>query len=228
MDESCRTCTCTCMSDLLRRKTWLIYVRDTTHSHDWHDPFTCVTWLIHICEKYPLMCVTRLIHMRDMTHSHMWHDPLICVSRLIHMRDMTHSHMWHDPLICVTRLTHMRDVTHSHMWHDPLICVTYLRRQQHGCVQWSECLPSSTVLCVTWFIRVIWLNHMCAVEWMSAFICVHSYVCTAIICLPSYVCNHMCAIICVQSYVCSNECLPSSTVLSVTWFMWQYLFVRVT
>ena len=100
----------------------------------------------------------------------------------------------------------MRDVTQSHMWHDPLICVTYLRRQQHGCVQWSECLPLSTVLCVTWFIRVTWLNHMCAVEWMSAFICVHSYVCTAFICLPSYVCNHMCAMKWMPAFIYSSMC----------------------
>ena len=33
----------------------------------WHDSFTCVTWLIHMC---------------DMTHSHVWHDSFICVQWL--------------------------------------------------------------------------------------------------------------------------------------------------
>ena len=39
--------------------TWLIHVRDMTHSYMWHDSFMCVTWLIHVC---------------DMTHSYVWHD----------------------------------------------------------------------------------------------------------------------------------------------------------
>jgi len=38
---------------------------DMTHSHVWHDSFTCVTWLIHMC---------------DMTHSHVWHDEFTCVT----------------------------------------------------------------------------------------------------------------------------------------------------
>ena len=32
---------------------------DMTHSHVWHDSFTCVTWLIHMC---------------DMTHPYVRHD----------------------------------------------------------------------------------------------------------------------------------------------------------
>jgi len=47
----------------------------------WHDSFTCVTWLIHMC---------------DMTHSHVWHDSFTCVTWLIHMCDMTNSHVWLD------------------------------------------------------------------------------------------------------------------------------------
>ena len=70
--------------------------RDMTHSyvwHDslgvWHDLFTYLTWLIHMC---------------DMTHSHMY--------------DKTQSYVWHDSFTYVTWLIHIRDVTHSQMWHD--------------------------------------------------------------------------------------------------------------
>ena len=31
---------------------------DMTHSHAWHESFTCVTWVIHMC---------------DMSYSHVWH-----------------------------------------------------------------------------------------------------------------------------------------------------------
>jgi len=28
---------------------WLMHACDMTHSYMWHDSFTCVTWLIHVC-----------------------------------------------------------------------------------------------------------------------------------------------------------------------------------
>ena len=85
---------------------------DMTRSHVWHDSFTYVTWLIHMCDMTRFSCVTWLIHMCDMTHSHVWHDSFL-------MSDMTHSHMWHDSFTCVTWLV-------SYEWHDSFTCVTWL------------------------------------------------------------------------------------------------------
>ena len=66
-------------------ETWLIHMRDTTHSYVRHELFICVTWLIHMC---------------DMTHSYVRHDAFICVPWLIHTCDMTLSHIWDDSFIC--------------------------------------------------------------------------------------------------------------------------------
>jgi len=44
------------------------------------DSFTCVTWLIHVC---------------DSTHSYVWLGSCICVTWLIHMCDMTHASCIH-------------------------------------------------------------------------------------------------------------------------------------
>jgi len=69
---------------------------DIARSHVCHDPFTCVTWPIHMC---------------DMTHSHVRHDPFTCVKSPIHMCDMTHSHVWHDsfyPSFCRIAHEHIR------------------------------------------------------------------------------------------------------------------------
>ena len=92
--------------------SWLIHMRDMTHSHVWHDSFICVTWLFH---------------MYDMTHSH--------VTWLVHMSttffffvltstcDINLSymtwlfHMWHAPYIHYKS----RD-TYIHVWHASLIC----------------------------------------------------------------------------------------------------------
>jgi len=61
--------------------TWLIHMRDVTHSYVWRDSFICVTWLIHMC---------------DVTHSYVWRDSFICVTWLIHICDVTHSYVWRD------------------------------------------------------------------------------------------------------------------------------------
>ena len=43
--------------------TGLMHMPYMTHSHVWHDSFTCMTWHIH---------------MYDMTHSHVWQDSPYC------------------------------------------------------------------------------------------------------------------------------------------------------
>jgi len=47
-------------------------------SNETHDPFTCATWLIHMC---------------DVIHSHMCHDASTCATWRIYMLDMTYSYV---------------------------------------------------------------------------------------------------------------------------------------
>jgi len=131
----------------------------------WYDSFTCVTWLIHMC---------------DMTHSYVWHDSFMCVTWLIHMCDMTHSlcdmtHscVWHDSFICVTWLIHMCDMTHSYVRHDSF---TYARLYSFTCVicvcmrdMCYLCGATHACVCHDSFIRVTWRICMCCMT--------HSYVC---------------------------------------------------
>jgi len=94
--------------------TWLIHTCDMTHSHEWHDSFMCVTWLMH-----------------DMTHSCVWHDSCMSATRGICMCDVTHWFVSQDAFTCVTWLIHMCVLTHSYLtnsylWHDSHVHVTWL------------------------------------------------------------------------------------------------------
>jgi len=76
------------------------------HWHVWHDLFTCVTWLVQMCDM-TCRCTAshlsvRLIHICD---SHMVHG-------FIDMCDMTCSHVWHDLFTCVTHLL-LHNITQS-------------------------------------------------------------------------------------------------------------------
>jgi len=98
----------------------------------WHDSFTCVTWLIHMC---------------DMTHSHVGRDAFIRATCLIHVRDDYNSrglHVWHDS----TRVTWLNrcDMTQQ-VWHDSPVCVTWLidmcyRTYSRGKYEYCAFLPS--------------------------------------------------------------------------------------
>jgi len=103
-----------------------------THSHVWHDAFTCatwpigmcVTWLTHMCARH--ICLCDMNESCHMIRSHVWHDFFTCVTWIIHL--------WQDTLTCVTWLIHtcdmthsdMCDMTHSYVWHDSSIHVTWL------------------------------------------------------------------------------------------------------
>jgi len=117
--------------------TWLMhmcdmtqYMCDMTHSHVWHDSFTCViwlnicvAWLFHLCDMTRYVCnITQYMgHMCDMTWcttlSHVWHES-VCVW-------YTHLCVQHDS-IYGTWLIHMCNMTRcstlSHAWHES-ICV---------------------------------------------------------------------------------------------------------
>jgi len=133
----------------------------------WRDSFTCVTWLIHVC---------------DVTHSYVWHDafmshdvgcPVVailrCVTWLIHVCGMTHSCVWHDSFICVTWPIHeswcelpcvdhseVCGMIYSRVCHDSLTCVTW------HVDMWDitcACVLHDSVLCVAWLIHVCDVTH---------------------------------------------------------------------
>ena len=81
----------------------------------WHDSFTCVPWLIYVC---------------DITHSRACHDSCTCVTWFIHTCDMTRSHVCHDfvdAFTCATSAVYVYlwDITHSNVWHDLFKRVTW-------------------------------------------------------------------------------------------------------
>jgi len=86
-----------------------IRVCDVTRSCVWHDPFICVTWLMHVC---------------DMTHSWVCPDSCMCVTWLSRMCGVTYSCVWHDASTCVTWLLNTSDMTLVYMWHDAFISLT--------------------------------------------------------------------------------------------------------
>ena len=148
-------------------------------SFAWHNSFTYVTCLIHVC-----------VHVCDMSHWHVWHDPFTCVTWRNHICDMTaklvsisaHTQVWlrvsyetwhiH---VCETTHSYLRHITHIHesvhtrecimshiymshchkheyVWHDSFTCVTwliYMCDMMHSRVWTDSCI---------W---VIWRIHMC-------------------------------------------------------------------
>ena len=79
--------------------TYIVFdhrLSQATRCYACHDRFTCVTWLIHMC---------------DMTGSYVWHDWFMCIPGLIHT---PYSYVGHDSFICVKWFIHMWDITHSY------------------------------------------------------------------------------------------------------------------
>jgi len=102
-----------------------LLVCDMTHLHAWHywficilarhGSFTCVTWLIHLCDTpHSLVCDMTHSLVCDMTHS------LVCDMTHSLVCDMTHS------LVCDMTHSFVCDMNHSYVWHEPFICVTWL------------------------------------------------------------------------------------------------------
>ena len=74
-------------------------MRGMTHPSVWHDPFTRVTRLIHIC---------------DTIYPYVWQNSFICATI---------------SFICVTWFFYKCGVTHSIQWHDSYICVRAERKE---------------------------------------------------------------------------------------------------
>ena len=126
--------------------TWFDHMPDRTHSYVWHESFTCVTGLIHMCYMTNLyvwhdsfIFMTWLNHTRVMLNhtcvawlNHTC-DPIICVTWLNHTCDMTQPCPWHDSRItwhdsftCVTWLIHTYEMTQSYSWHDVVLNTSWL------------------------------------------------------------------------------------------------------
>jgi len=128
-----------------------MHMCDITHTHVWHDSFTCVTWLFHVC---------------SMTHACMLHNLYTCVTLLFHICDMTLSRVcvcmhvcdcvcvcvksvcaWHDEFKTSSTL-YKFDIwvcdDHANVWHESYVCVACYFHM------WRDS-----------FTRVILLMHMC-------------------------------------------------------------------
>ena len=74
-----------------------------THSHLWHDSFTCVRWHIRTRETtHTHVCPDSSVHITR--HTRTFDDAFTCVTRLIHTCGM-----WHDLFTHVPWLVHKSD-----------------------------------------------------------------------------------------------------------------------
>jgi len=155
----------------------------------WHDPFTCVTGVIHVCDMSPsyvtwlkarccneaLLLMTWpihtcdiimwLIHVCDMSHSYVCHDPFTHVTGVIRMCGVLRLYVWHDPFI---RAISSCNIAPSQVWHDSFTFVTWLI---HWCDRSYSYVLHESFTCVTFVIPrdchrvlwsyVTWLIHMC-------------------------------------------------------------------
>ena len=126
-----------------------------THSHVWHDSFSCVTWLIDACDVFQVgrdsfVRVTWLTYVCDMTFRRVRYDSLIHVAchmdacekepykrdDMLQKRPIMHVSIWSWTWIILTwdmSLYHvqMHDMTDSYVWHDVFIRVTELIDVSH-------------------------------------------------------------------------------------------------
>jgi len=136
----------------------------------WHDSFTCMPWLLHICDVPP---------------SYVWHDVFIRVTWLFHIWDMTPSRT--PPrkgcLLSVTWLIHVCAATPPYVWHDSSVCVTWML---HMCDMTPWYVPHETFICVTWNLHmcdiifhmrdmtpsdICYVSFICATPWRVATMC---------------------------------------------------------
>jgi len=123
--------------------TWLVHLCDVTRSPVWRALFASVTWLIHICY---------IVYVgRDLSHLWLARNESDCVNGevvwfagvmwLLHMCDMARLQVWHDSFMCVsyvnvTRHTHTYTHTHTHInTHVYTYTYTYTNSHTHTHVQ---------------------------------------------------------------------------------------------
>ena len=144
-----------------------------THSHVWHDSFTCVAWLIHMCGMTHSHN-NILVHVNATTtiewvvtftrvtrrvrccciHMHVV-EQLLCM--LLYNNSSACSCI-HTYVTCVTWLIHMCDMTHSHVAAQQLFCMFMY-----------------TYICMTTVLHVshVWLvpHVSCRIHLFGALVC---------------------------------------------------------
>jgi len=144
--------------------TWLVCMRDVTHSYVWFVWFKCMTWLIHRC---------------DMTRSYVWHALFTRVSWRIHMYDMMHSYVWHIPFKCASgsKCDQSRTFVTERDSHANEPCHTIVndwlsRSVTHICDNVINIVSRFvTYMCDSARFTCEWaLSHICVTEWVTVFI----------------------------------------------------------
>jgi len=163
----------------MRYATWS-YAPVFTHIHTHIDKEK--THILHICDDDSFTCVTWLIHMCDMAISYVRHDSFMCVKWHIRMCLCSHTttraliKKRHTFFMHVTWLIHVCDTTISCVWHDSFMCITW-----HSCM-WLCSHTTTRALIkkrhtffkhVTWLIRVCDTTHSCASHGAFVRACVH-------------------------------------------------------
>jgi len=202
VNGSCRTCECVMSHTHETRHyiicgTWLIHMRDATHSQVWHDSSTSVTWLkvwhdsficwalfIWVSHNYPVRWrggtreatehavkkpqeSSLRVSLIQYIYIYIGHS-FICVTWFIKT-------VGHDAFIRVTWLIYMCDMTHSYF---SSTCETWLicmLRLPHVYLWYINMVGYDA------FIRVTWLIHTCVCDmthsfvWHASFHVTHPY-----------------------------------------------------
>jgi len=155
--------------------TWLIHMRDMTHSNVWHDSFIYVTWLIYMYDMTHSNLAREVVTVRGAcdthTHTHtiyiyaythftrMW---IVCVyTYTLNMCDKNHSYLARKLLQRKMSATHTH--THTHMYihtymhtHTKHVCVVHTHTHTHTTYVWHDSFASGT--------RTSRISKVCAVH----------------------------------------------------------------
>ena len=125
----------------------IIHMCDMAYSYVWHDSFTHVTWLIHVCDVTHSY-VTTLIHMCDVTNLYLtWlihtrHHWFICDTTSSYVTCLIFVHSWPRETCCIAlqhTATHCNILQHTaahcntpNAFYGSFMCVTGLEKWNEG------------------------------------------------------------------------------------------------
>jgi len=141
---------------------WLISMCNMTHSHVWHDSFTCVAWRTRMCAwSMSHMRIRHATRVNETCHTCEWVTLRIEISHsdtsanvhahmrirhATHVNETCHTCEWVTLHMEIVRTRHATHVTHAHTscptypWH--MSCDT----EQHGCVGTGDAVAANTCL----------------------------------------------------------------------------------
>ena len=135
----------------------------------WHDPFTCVTWLVHMCDM-PHSYVSDALFKYVTCHIHVgW---LVQICDMSHLCGMACSHVWHvsfmwDSLCTSADMTHswlIRDSFVTYSWLIPVATRGYLMLQVRVCGMTHSYMWHASFPCVIWLVGMCW--HDAFMTWL--------------------------------------------------------------